>query len=159
MRNAMAVAKFLEKHPKVARVFYPGLPSHPDHKLAKRQMRGFGSMLAFDLKGGLSAARACATACNYFCCGQPRWRGVPGGVAGVHLALQHERGRVAARRSDARVCASRSASKTLRISSPICSKLSLNREFSAAKKSSATRSRGFAARRVPASPRQFFFWS
>jgi methionine-gamma-lyase len=55
--NAMAVAKFLEKHAKVARVFYPGLPSHPDHKLAKRQMRGFGSMLAFDLKGGLPAAR------------------------------------------------------------------------------------------------------
>jgi len=55
--NAMAVAKFLEKQPKVARVFYPGLPSHPDHKLAKRQMRGFGSMLAFDLKGGLPAAR------------------------------------------------------------------------------------------------------
>ncbi len=55
--NAMAVAKALEKHPKVARVFYPGLPSHPDHELAKRQMRGFGSMLAFDLKGGLTAAR------------------------------------------------------------------------------------------------------
>jgi methionine-gamma-lyase len=55
--NAMAVAKFLEKHPKVARVFYPGLPSHPDYKLAKRQMRGFGSMLAFDLQGGLAAAR------------------------------------------------------------------------------------------------------
>jgi cystathionine beta-lyase/cystathionine gamma-synthase len=55
--NAVAVAKFLEKHPKVARVFYPGLPSHPDHKLAKKQMRGFGSMLAFDLKGGLPAAR------------------------------------------------------------------------------------------------------
>src|SRR6202790_896435 len=55
--NAMAVAKFLEKHRKVARVFYPGLPSHPDHKLAKRQMRGFGSMLAFDMKGGLPAAR------------------------------------------------------------------------------------------------------
>lgn len=55
--NAMAVAKFLEKHAKVARAFYPGLPSHPDHKLAKRQMRGFGSMLAFDLKGGLPAAR------------------------------------------------------------------------------------------------------
>jgi methionine-gamma-lyase len=55
--NAMAVAQFLEKHPKVARVFYPGLPSHPDHKLAKRQMRGFGSMLAFDMKGGLPAAR------------------------------------------------------------------------------------------------------
>jgi methionine-gamma-lyase len=55
--NAIVVARFLEKHPKVARVFYPGLASHPDHKLAKRQMRGFGSMLAFDLKGGLAAAR------------------------------------------------------------------------------------------------------
>jgi methionine-gamma-lyase len=55
--NAMAVARFLEKHPKVARVHYPGLPSHPDHKLANRQMRGFGSMLAFDMKGGLPAAR------------------------------------------------------------------------------------------------------
>jgi methionine-gamma-lyase len=55
--NAIAVAKFLEKHPKVARVHYPGLASHPDHNLAKKQMRGFGSMLAFDLKGGLPAAR------------------------------------------------------------------------------------------------------
>jgi methionine-gamma-lyase len=55
--NALAVAKFLEKHPKVARVHYPGLASHPDHKLAKSQMRGFGSMLAFDMKGGISAAR------------------------------------------------------------------------------------------------------
>jgi len=55
--NAMAVAKFLEKHPKVARVHYPGLKSHPDHAIAKRQMRAFGSMLAFDLKGGLPAAR------------------------------------------------------------------------------------------------------
>jgi methionine-gamma-lyase len=55
--NAMAVAKFLEKHPKVARVHYPGLKSHADHALAKKQMRGFGGMLAFDLKGGLPAAR------------------------------------------------------------------------------------------------------
>jgi cystathionine beta-lyase/cystathionine gamma-synthase len=39
------------------KVHYPGLTSHPDHKLAKRQMKGFGAMLAFDLKGGLSAAR------------------------------------------------------------------------------------------------------
>jgi len=56
-KSAMAVAKFLEKHPKVARVHYPGLPSHPDHRLAKRQMRGFGGMLAFDHKGGLAGAR------------------------------------------------------------------------------------------------------
>jgi cystathionine beta-lyase/cystathionine gamma-synthase len=55
--NAMAVAKFLEQHRKVARVHYPGLRSHPDHALAKKQMRGFGSMMAFDLKGGLPAAR------------------------------------------------------------------------------------------------------
>jgi methionine-gamma-lyase len=54
--NAMAVAEFLERHPKVARVHYPGLKSHPDHELAKRQMSGFGSMLAFDLKGGLAEA-------------------------------------------------------------------------------------------------------
>ncbi len=55
--NAIAVAKFLERHPKVARVHYPGLKSHPDHKLAKKQMRGFSSMLAFDMKGGLPVAR------------------------------------------------------------------------------------------------------
>ncbi len=56
-KNAMLVAKFLEKHPKVARVHYPGLAAHPDHTLAKRQMRGFGAMLAIDMKGGLAAAR------------------------------------------------------------------------------------------------------
>jgi len=55
--NALAVAKYLEKHRKVARVYYPGLASHPDHLLAKRQMSGFGAMLAVDLKGGLAAAR------------------------------------------------------------------------------------------------------
>jgi cystathionine beta-lyase/cystathionine gamma-synthase len=55
--TAMRVAKFLESHPKVARVHYPGLKSHRDHLLARKQMRGFGSMVAFDLKGGLPAAR------------------------------------------------------------------------------------------------------
>jgi methionine-gamma-lyase len=55
--TALAVARFLERHPKVARVHYPGLPSHPSHALARRQMSGFGGMLAFDLKGGLAAAR------------------------------------------------------------------------------------------------------
>ena len=54
--TALAVASFLEQHPKIERVHYPGLPSHPDHDLAKRQMAGFGGMLAFDLKGGLDAA-------------------------------------------------------------------------------------------------------
>jgi methionine-gamma-lyase len=56
-QSAMAVARFLEGHAKVERVHYPGLPSHPDHRLAKRQMTDFGGMLAFDMKGGLPAAR------------------------------------------------------------------------------------------------------
>ena len=64
--NAMVVAKFLGKHPKVACVHYPGLTSHPDYKLAKKQMRGFGSMLAFDLKGGLPAARRFCDRVNLF---------------------------------------------------------------------------------------------
>mgnify|MGYP000520353855 CR=1 FL=1 len=53
--NAMTIAQFLENHPKVARVNYNGLPSHPDHELAKRQMRDFGGMLSFELKDGLQA--------------------------------------------------------------------------------------------------------
>src|SRR5262249_46356084 len=54
--NAQAIAEFLEKHPKVAAIHYPGLKSHPDYALAKSQMKGFGSMLAFDLTSGLPAA-------------------------------------------------------------------------------------------------------
>jgi len=54
--NGLALARFLASHPKVQRVYYPGLPSHPQHELAKRQMRGFGGMLSFDL-GSLEAAR------------------------------------------------------------------------------------------------------
>ena len=54
--NAMAVAEFLERHPAVAATFYPGLPSHPDHAIAKAQMRGFGGMVTCDLKGGYAAA-------------------------------------------------------------------------------------------------------
>ncbi len=55
--TALKVARFLERHPKVARVHYPGLPSHPDHKLARRQMSGFGAMMAFDHKNGRAGAR------------------------------------------------------------------------------------------------------
>jgi len=54
--NGLALAEFLSAHPKVRHVHYPGLPSHPQHALAKRQMRGFGGMLAFEL-GSLEAAR------------------------------------------------------------------------------------------------------
>ncbi|MBV8579010.1 MAG: cystathionine gamma-synthase [Candidatus Eremiobacteraeota bacterium] len=55
-RNAHAVATFLEERDDVARVFYPGLPSHPQHALAQRQMRGFGGMVSFTLRGPESRA-------------------------------------------------------------------------------------------------------
>jgi cystathionine beta-lyase/cystathionine gamma-synthase len=54
--NGMAVARHLESHPKIARVYYPGLPSHPDHDVAMRQMAGFGGMVTIDVKGGQDAA-------------------------------------------------------------------------------------------------------
>jgi len=54
-QNAMEVAEFLEAHDKVEKVFYPGLESHPQHDLAKKQASGFGSMISFELKGGHSA--------------------------------------------------------------------------------------------------------
>jgi len=54
--NGLALAEFLSTHPKVKKVYYPGLPAHPQYALAKKQMRGFGGMLAFDL-GSLEAAR------------------------------------------------------------------------------------------------------
>ncbi len=55
--NGMVVAEYLSKHPKVQKVYFPGLPDHPQHELAKRQMRGFGSMISFEL-GSLENAGA-----------------------------------------------------------------------------------------------------
>jgi methionine-gamma-lyase len=55
--NAIKIAEFLEKHPKVEWVKYPGLKSHPQHELAKKQMDGFGSMISFGLKGGFEAGK------------------------------------------------------------------------------------------------------
>jgi cystathionine beta-lyase/cystathionine gamma-synthase len=58
--NALALATFLEDHPKVNRVLYPGLPSHPQHAIAKKQMTGFGGMVTVEVKGGVKAAvRVC----------------------------------------------------------------------------------------------------
>ncbi len=53
--TALTLARFLEGHPKVARVYYPGLESHPGHQIARRQMSGFGGVLSFELKGGMQA--------------------------------------------------------------------------------------------------------
>lgn len=55
-QNALALARFFESHPKAARVYYPGLESHPQHDLAKTQMSGFTGMLSVELRGGYSAA-------------------------------------------------------------------------------------------------------
>lgn len=55
--NAMALASFLENHPKITRVNYPGLSSHPQHELAKKQASGFGGMISFELEGGENSVR------------------------------------------------------------------------------------------------------
>jgi cystathionine gamma-lyase len=55
--NAMAIARHLAQHPKVEKVIYPGLESHPQHALAKKQMTGFGGMISFTIKGGLNESR------------------------------------------------------------------------------------------------------
>jgi cystathionine gamma-lyase len=56
-QNAMEIAKYLEKHPKVEKVIYPGLESHPQHAVARKQMTGFGGMITFFIRGGLPEAR------------------------------------------------------------------------------------------------------
>jgi cystathionine beta-lyase len=56
-QNAMQIAQYLEKNSKIEKVYYPGLESHPDHELAKRQMNGYGGMITFTLSGTLDTAR------------------------------------------------------------------------------------------------------
>jgi cystathionine gamma-synthase len=62
--NAQRVAEFLESHPKVERVYYPGLPSHPEHDIAVRQMRGFGGVVSFEVYGDLETASRLVDACK-----------------------------------------------------------------------------------------------
>jgi cystathionine gamma-synthase len=63
--NAMAVALFLDQHPLVEKVNYPGLQSHPGHEIAKQQMSGFGGMLSFSIEGGLDAIKSFLPHLNY----------------------------------------------------------------------------------------------
>jgi cystathionine gamma-lyase len=79
--NAMRLARFLEGHPQVERVAYPGLLSHPQHALARRQMTGFGGMLAFVIRGGLPAARAFLGAVRVFTCAES--------LGGVESLVEH----------------------------------------------------------------------
>jgi cystathionine gamma-lyase len=64
--NATAIAQWLDRHPKIERVIYPGLPSHPQHQLARRQMSGFGGMIAAILKGGEEESRRFLERCELF---------------------------------------------------------------------------------------------
>ena len=79
--NAGALARFLEGHAQVERVLYPGLPSHPQHALAARQMTGFGGMLAFTIRGGLPAASAFLRAVEVFACAES--------LGGVESLIEH----------------------------------------------------------------------
>ena len=69
-RNAQHLAKILEDHPAVERVFYPGLASHPQHELARRQMSGFGGMLSLELKGGFAAVERFVARLKVFTLGE-----------------------------------------------------------------------------------------
>ncbi len=64
--SAMKIAQWLEKHPKIEKVYYPGLASHPQHDLAKKQMQGFGGMVTAIMKGDLDASRRMLSACEIF---------------------------------------------------------------------------------------------
>lgn len=63
---AQQIAEFLEKHPKIARVHYPGLASHPQHELAKKQMSGYGAVISFELKGGYAAGEKMVNSIKIF---------------------------------------------------------------------------------------------
>lgn len=69
-RNAARIARFLSTHRKVRKVYYPGLPAHPQHRLAKKQMRGPGGMIAFEIRGGLKGARPLLTGTKLFSLGE-----------------------------------------------------------------------------------------
>ena len=79
--NAFKIAELLQKHAKVKKVIYPGLPSHPQHELARRQMKGFGGMIAFELNGGLEAARRFLKATRIFACAES--------LGGVESLVEH----------------------------------------------------------------------
>ena len=80
-RSALALAQWLETQPKVARVRYPGLPSHPQHALAKRQMNGFGGMVSLDLKTDLAGTRRFLEAVRIFALAES--------LGGVESLIEH----------------------------------------------------------------------
>jgi cystathionine gamma-lyase len=79
--NARKVVQALVGHPKVERVTWPGMPEHPQHALARKQMSGFGGMVTFALKDGLPAARAFLKALRIFVCAES--------LGGVESLIEH----------------------------------------------------------------------
>ena len=80
-KSALALARWLEGQPQVERVYYPGLESHPQHALGKTQMRAFGGMISFVIKGGLPAARRLLEAVRIFVCAES--------LGGVESLIEH----------------------------------------------------------------------
>ena len=79
--SALKIAQWLEQHPKVRRVYYPGLASHPQHALAKRQMHAFGGMIAVELAGGLAEAKKFLERCRLFALAES--------LGGVESLIEH----------------------------------------------------------------------
>jgi cystathionine beta-lyase/cystathionine gamma-synthase len=79
--SALRIAEWLERHPKVRRVHYPGLPSHPQHALAKKQMRAFGGMIAAELAGTLDDAKRFLERCRLFALAES--------LGGVESLIEH----------------------------------------------------------------------
>jgi len=79
--SALELAGWLEKHPAVARVIYPGLKSHPQHVLAKKQMHGFGGIVSIEVKGGLRRARRMLERCELFALAES--------LGGVESLIEH----------------------------------------------------------------------
>jgi len=79
--NAMALAQWLDTHPAVEKVIYPGLASHPQHELAKRQMDGFGGLISIYIRGGLPATRRMMERCKLF--------GLAESLGGVESLINH----------------------------------------------------------------------
>jgi cystathionine gamma-lyase len=79
--SAMKIAQWLERHPKVRRVFYPGLASHKQHALAQRQMRAFGGMISVELDGGLAEAKRFLERCRLFALAES--------LGGVESLIEH----------------------------------------------------------------------
>ncbi len=79
--SALKIATWLERHPKVRRVYYPGLPSHPQHAIAKKQMHAFGGMISVDLKGTLDDAKRFLERCRLFALAES--------LGGVESLIEH----------------------------------------------------------------------